>query len=298
MKRCFAVLLIGFWGLLASTALVAYPGDGPLIEATMVLCKKQTGEKADREVRVTAINSEGYIEGSDASGKQYFLFKDLEKITFDLSKHAYTVTTWDGKTATLKFGKLTTHKTSPTFDIMIWDENEKKSVESMMDATQIKSLVFKKGSASAAPADKGTPAPAADQAAPAAADAAPGASANAGNPDSGKEMSKQQIIEAWKEMAAVLDRNEELFNQFNGGRFTSKEEYESYLGKLETFLKEDLTKIQNILAGAQKHGKTPNDINNTWRKIVGNDDPFQGSRSVDALIMNLESGQRYVNLSH
>lgn len=144
LSRFFFCVLAIFVTLL-NTAGYAFSGDGPLIEATIVLDKKQTGEDADRELKVSAINSEGYIEGSEGSQKHYIEFKDIEKITFDLGTHAYTVTTWEGKSYTLKFGKLTTHKTSPTFDCMVVDDKQGKPVEAMLDFTQIKSIVFKKG---------------------------------------------------------------------------------------------------------------------------------------------------------
>ncbi len=291
LSRFFLCVLAIFVTLL-NTAGYAFYGDGPLIEATIVLDKKQTGEDADRELKVTAINSEGYIEGSEGSQKHYIEFKDIEKITFDLGTHAYTVTTWEGKSHTLKFGKLTTHKTSPTFDCMVFDADAGKPVEQMLDYTQIKSIAFAKPAAQgkaepaaqssepAAPAtaavDQKTAAPAADKAAPA------------------KAMSKDAVIAAWKQMAEILDRNYELFNQFQSGRFTSTEEYELWAGKMETFLKQDLAAIQKILADAKQHGSNANEINNRWHEIVGSDDPFNGSRNVDALIMNLENGLQYV----
>lgn len=267
--------------LLLACVAQAFPGDGPLIEATIVLDKKQTGEAADKELKITGVNSEGYIEGSEGSEKHYILFKDIEKIVFDLGTHSYTVTTWEGKTHVLKYGKLTTHRTSPTFDCMVLDEEKGVGVEQGLDYTQFKSVVFKKAEAPVKQGSLGNP--------------SDNLFAGPGAPAGSKPMDKQEVISSWQKMVEIYDRNELLFNQFNGGRFTSTEEYQSWAEKMEAFLKNDLAEVQKILARASENGQNSNDISNSWREIAGEDAPFGGSRSVDALIMNLESGVRYVD---
>ncbi|MFZ5952332.1 MAG: hypothetical protein ACOYXC_16635 [Candidatus Rifleibacteriota bacterium] len=285
--RTYLIVALTLFVALLTTSAFAFYGDGPLLEATIILDKKQTRESTDRELKITGVNSEGFIQGSEGNQKHYIQFKDIEQISFDLSTHAYTVKTWEGKTFKLKFGKLTTHNTSPTFDCMVLDESTGQPVEQMLDYTQIKSIVFKKPAATKTntvkPEEKKTEAHESSQPVP----------EQTANPVSG-EMGKEAIIAAWKKMAEIVDRNIELFNQFQSGRFTSIDEYELWAGKMEDFLKKDLQEIQNMLANARKHGENANDINNQWHKIVGNDDPFNGSRNVDALIMNLEDGLKYV----
>jgi len=124
----------------------AFSGDGPLITATMVLDKVQTGEKEDKTIQITGITSEGYIDGSveqgPDKGKKRFIFAELKKLVFDLGRHAYDVTDRQGKTWTLKFAQIKTHNTSPTFDCMIKNPETGKIEKMMGDYTQIKSLEF------------------------------------------------------------------------------------------------------------------------------------------------------------
>lgn len=281
--RVLRISLLLIFAVCLACIVQAFPGDGPLIEATIVLDKKQTGEDADRELKVSAVSSEGFIQGSEGSQKHFIQFKDIEKIVFDLNTHAYTVKTWEGKTYVLKYAKLNTHNTSPTFDCMVIDEAKGTPVEQGLDYTQFKSVVFKK---SAAPVKQGSSAAPSEKVA-----AEPVAAA----PAEVKTLDKQEVIRCWKEMIEIYDRNELLFNQMNGGRFTSTEEYQKWLKEMETFLQKDLVTVQTILANARQNGQNSNDISNSWRKIAGNDAPFEGSRGVDALIMNLENGLKYID---
>ncbi|HOT28954.1 MAG TPA: hypothetical protein PLU72_12245 [Candidatus Ozemobacteraceae bacterium] len=111
-----------------------------------------------------------------------------------------------------------------------------------------------------------------------------------GSPLWAKVTDKAEIVRSWKEMGDILDRNQELFDQMSSGQFTGPEEYEQVLGKLKAFLEKDLVAVQNMLAKAQEHGKTTNEINEAWTRIAGDDAPFEGNRSVEAILQSLERG--------
>ncbi|NLI75596.1 MAG: hypothetical protein GX442_04035 [Candidatus Riflebacteria bacterium] len=132
---------------------LGFYGDVDPIPATVVLDKLQTGEPADQVLEVIGVNSEGSISGSAESGQVKLLFKDLAKI--ECANHVYHVETKDGKRHQIKFGRLSTHYTSPTFDCVVKNPKTGQAEEQMLDSTQIKSITFGAPAAGAAPAPTG-----------------------------------------------------------------------------------------------------------------------------------------------
>lgn len=134
-----------WWGalaiLLAWPALVAaFYGTVDPIPATIILDKAQTREPTDREIKITGISSEGYIEGRAASGKVKLLFKDVAKI--EAKGAVYHVVARNGTTYDLTYSSIKTHYTSATLDCIRVNPDTGKTEELMLDPTQIKSIVF------------------------------------------------------------------------------------------------------------------------------------------------------------
>lgn len=140
-RTTLALILITFLGIPMSGA--SFYGDVDPIPATLVTDKLQTGEPSDHEYEVTGVNSEGTVSGSTDEGQIELMFKDLVKI--EIRNNVHFVEAKDGRKYELKFGRLKTHYTSPTFDCMVKNPSTGKVEEMMMDAGKILSISFGAG---------------------------------------------------------------------------------------------------------------------------------------------------------
>ena len=108
------------------------------------------------------------------------------------------------------------------------------------------------------------------------------------------ESEKEQIIRNWKELAAIQDRNQELFMRFGSPNFPDAADAEKWLTKLDEFLKTDLAATQKMLGETEKYGPTPTEVHNKWAEIAGDDDPFQRGRDVDGIIISIQQGLKSI----
>ncbi len=119
---------------------LGFYGDVDPIPATVVLDKLQTGEPADQVLEVIGVSSEGSISGSAGNGQVKLLFKDLVRI--ECQNNVFHVEAKDGKKYQIKYGRLATHYTSPTFDCVVKNPQTGQPEEQMLDSTKIKSITF------------------------------------------------------------------------------------------------------------------------------------------------------------
>ncbi|MBP7635639.1 hypothetical protein KBA41_15830 [Candidatus Ozemobacteraceae bacterium] len=112
------------------------------VPATITLGRFLTGEQTDRVIEATAVNLDGYIDGSTKSGMVQIPFREIAQITYDASLHEHVVQQIDGTTVKLAHGRLVAHYTSPTFNYNTAHPKSGAWSDESEDQGRISSIVF------------------------------------------------------------------------------------------------------------------------------------------------------------
>lgn len=128
--------------LAGSCASAAYWWMQESVPATITLGRFLTGEQADRVIEATAVNLDGYIDGSAKSGMVQIPFREIAQITYDASLHEHVVQRIDGTTIKLAHGRLVAHYTSPTFNYNAAHPKSGAWSDESEDQGNISSIVF------------------------------------------------------------------------------------------------------------------------------------------------------------